>query len=68
MFDDIDHLTWRKSSRCANGACLEFAHRAETTYVRDSREPAGPRLDFTLDAWNGFVGAVKAGSFDAVTA
>jgi len=57
---------WRKSSYSgANGACIEVAHLPEAIAVRDSKDPAGPKLIFTRDAWTAFVESTKAERFTA---
>ncbi|MEU3461529.1 DUF397 domain-containing protein [Streptomyces sp. NPDC006733] len=50
-------LDWRKSSRsnAEGGACVEVATCPTTVHVRDSKDPAGPQLAFSPDAWAAFV-------------
>ncbi|AYF77524.1 DUF397 domain-containing protein [Nocardia yunnanensis] len=56
---------WYKSSRSANqDACVEVAHWALETGVRDSKNPGGPELMFPADEWAAFDSAVRAGKFD----
>jgi hypothetical protein len=58
---DLTHAQWRKSSySSANGACIEVAHLREAIAVRDSKDPAGPKLIFTRQAWAAFLEAAKA--------
>lgn len=60
---------WRKSSySCANGQCVEVASPAagDAISVRDSKNPRGPIVGFSSDAWGGFLTAAKRGGFDAV--
>jgi len=53
---------WRKSSYSgANGACVEVAHLPEAVAVRDSKDPTGPKLIFTPQAWAAFVDRTKSG-------
>ncbi|MFH9423203.1 DUF397 domain-containing protein [Streptomyces sp. NPDC017529] len=58
---------WRKSSYSGGegGSCVEVADHGPgaATPVRDSKNPAGPALLFSRDAWTGFVGAVKDDRF-----
>lgn len=62
MQQDILITAWRKSSYSSGtGQCVEVAdHVPGLVPVRDSKMPAGPRLDFNADAWATFVNAVKA--------
>jgi uncharacterized protein DUF397 len=49
---------WFKSSYSSgtNGeSCVEIATETGTTHVRDSKNPAGPRLTFSPAAWTRFV-------------
>ncbi|MFF2040042.1 DUF397 domain-containing protein [Kitasatospora sp. NPDC058170] len=56
---------WRKSSHSGgNGACVEItAPDAGAVAVRDSKDPQGPRLHFSSEAWNAFAAAAGAGAF-----
>ncbi len=55
--------SWRKSSRCAHGDCVEVGSpRAATVAVRDTwQHGAGPSLAFTPVAWRSFIAGVKHG-------
>ncbi|SFE19436.1 protein of unknown function [Actinacidiphila alni] len=58
--------TWRKSSYSGtnNDSCIEVADgHTSVVPVRDSKDPQGPALVFTADAWSAFVADVKAGVF-----
>ncbi|MDJ0346987.1 DUF397 domain-containing protein [Streptomyces sp. H10-C2] len=50
-------LEWRKSSHSGSegGQCVEVATCPGTIHVRDSKDPAGPALAFSADAWSAFV-------------
>lgn len=55
---------WRRSTRSTqNGQCVEVCERGETVAVRDSKNPAGPVLVFTVAGWAAFVDAAKNGEF-----
>ena len=49
--------TWRKSSFSGptNGGCVEVAWPAPLVAVRDSKNPAGPALNFPRPAWSNFL-------------
>lgn len=57
---------WTKSSRSTgNGACVEVKSPAvESVVVRDSKDPRGPVLTFSPEAWSAFVADVDGGSFN----
>jgi Domain of unknown function (DUF397) len=63
---DLATARWRTSSFSGNnGVCVEVAdldggYRA----VRDSKNPAGPALMFTVSEWAAFTTGVRAGEFD----
>ncbi|GAA4075903.1 DUF397 domain-containing protein [Actinomadura miaoliensis] len=53
---------WRKSSRSdtSGGQCVELAGIEGSVGVRDSKDPSGPKLMLTADAWR----ALRAGIVD----
>jgi hypothetical protein len=64
---DLSGAQWRKSKRSGDngGACVEVADAIPTVVgVRDSKDPTGPVLTFSPDAWRAFVRDTKAGAFD----
>ena len=58
---------WIKSSLSyANGNCVEVASLPGGEIgVRNSRDSAGPVLQFTSDEWHAFLGGVRNGEFDS---
>ncbi|GGM35038.1 DUF397 domain-containing protein [Micromonospora sonchi] len=61
--NDLTNARWRKSSRSAEGACVEVADNiGGVVGVRDSKDAAGPALLFDAAQWRSFVTAVKAGA------
>jgi hypothetical protein len=60
---NVDAVQWRKSTRCGSNACVEVANVAGTYLVRDSKDPDGAVLRFSVQEWAAFVDGVKAGDF-----
>lgn len=60
---DLACAKWRKSSHSGGGDnCVEVATNLPgIVAVRDSKNPTGPALAFTPDAWQAFLNRVKAG-------
>lgn len=57
---------WRKSSYSGadQGSCVEVADGfIGVVPVRDSKDPHGPALVFSPDAWQAFVAGVQLGEF-----
>lgn len=44
--------------------CVEVAAGEDRVTVRDSKNPDGPRLNFTHAEWRAFIRGVKAEEFD----
>jgi hypothetical protein len=63
--DEIVTL-WAKSSHSNTGAnCVEVARTSlGHVAVRDSKDPHGPQLRFTLDEWTAFVSGIRSGEFE----
>ncbi|MFC4053972.1 DUF397 domain-containing protein [Actinomadura syzygii] len=59
-------VQWRKSSRSDQhgGECIEVANLASMVAVRDSKDPAGPKLAFDLASWRAFTRRLKSSEFD----
>lgn len=56
----MSKLAWFKSSYSSQdgGDCIEVAPAPHTVHVRDSKDPEGPILRFTPDAWTEFIALV----------
>ncbi|NEA58887.1 DUF397 domain-containing protein [Streptomyces sp. SID13666] len=66
--DTLNDAAWFKSSYSDNqgGACVEGARLPDGSMaVRDSKDPHGPALIFTADAWQSFASATQNGEFPA---
>jgi hypothetical protein len=63
-------LRWIKSSfSFANGDCVEVAGLPDGSIgVRDSKDAAGPVLQFTHSEWQAFIGGARNGEFDHLAA
>lgn len=59
-------LRWRKSSRSSpNGSdCVEVAKLPHAVAVRDSKDPAGPRLSFSQAEWSTLAARINGGELD----
>ncbi|MEV7777421.1 DUF397 domain-containing protein [Kitasatospora sp. NPDC088351] len=67
MHSEEQPARWRKSSYSngQGGDCIEVDDNRPGT-VRDSKDPDGPRLRFTPDAWAAFIHAAVDGEFGDV--
>jgi hypothetical protein len=64
---DLTGAEWRKSSRSGGngGQCVEVAvNLPGVVAVRDSKDPDGPALVLTPEAFAAFTDAIRAGDFD----
>lgn len=62
---DLSRPRWRTSSHSSgNGECVEVAGSRPVVAVRDSKDPDGPVLRFTPDAWKAFTGRAKRSGSD----
>ena len=59
-----DEKAWRKSSRSQYNACVEVRFLGDCVPLRNSRDPDGPVLVFTVPEWDAFVEGVKLEEFD----
>ncbi|MDP9797054.1 hypothetical protein J2S43_005566 [Catenuloplanes nepalensis] len=48
---EVAHVAWRRSTRCDTSSCVEVANGNAGTRVRNSTDPAGPVLIFSVGAW-----------------
>jgi hypothetical protein len=58
MVDRLIGANWRKSTRSGdnNGNCIEVADNLPgIVAVRDSKDPGGPALTFSPNAWTAFI-------------
>jgi hypothetical protein len=54
--DERQNLTWRKARHSSgNGACVEIAASRGRIIVRDSKDPIGPILFYSAEAWRSFL-------------
>jgi len=59
----VEVAVWRKSTHSnAMGNCVEAGNGPGVVAVRDSKNPDGPVLAFTPDAWRSFLDAVRSGA------
>ena len=65
---DLSGATWRKST-CSGGAtnCVVVGSGLPLIVaVRDSKDPAGPKLTFAFGAWDTFTARVKSGNYNSM--
>lgn len=56
---------WKKSTYSGNNACVQVARTANgDVWVRDSKNPNSPILQFHPHEWQAFVAGVKDNEFD----
>jgi hypothetical protein len=57
---EVADARWRTSSHSSgNGACVEVADARPVVVVRDSKDPDGPALAFTPQAWQAFAARAR---------
>ncbi len=58
---DFSGARWRKSRRSnGQGSCIEVAANLPgIVAVRDSKDPGGPKLPVTREAWRAFTARLK---------
>ena len=57
---DLTGAVWRKAFASGSGNCVEVAvNLPGVVAVRDSKDPAGPALTFTPDAWRAFTSRLR---------
>lgn len=61
-------LAWRKSTASNSGDCVEVAFRRNCVLVRNSRDPSGSVLSFTMAEWLAFLVGARDGQFDGPNA
>ncbi len=54
--------TWRKSSRCSHGDCVEVGEESAScsVVIRDSKNDGGPQLRFSRKGWRRFIRELQA--------
>ncbi|MET8543472.1 DUF397 domain-containing protein [Kitasatospora sp. NPDC004799] len=65
MSHEYHGVKWRKSTYSnGQGDCIEVADGViGIVPVRDSKDPHGPALTFTSEAWRSFVVGIQVGDF-----
>ncbi|MFI0942383.1 DUF397 domain-containing protein [Streptomyces sp. NPDC021020] len=62
--NDLADALWFKSSYSnGTGECVEVVIIGDQVATRDSKDPSGPNLAFTAEAWTAFVRGVTLGEF-----
>lgn len=63
--DNCLQALWTKSTRSGVETCVQARQTADAVLVRDSKDPDGPHLRFTIPEWDAFTAGVKDGEFDS---
>lgn len=61
---DSDSPQWKKSSHSNSGSCVEVRRSGQWIKIRDSKDPAGPQLNFTEREWIAFLSGARDGEFE----
>jgi hypothetical protein len=58
--------SWRRSSFCMSGECVEIRIDTDSVHVRDSKDPVsrGAILTYSRTEWDAFICGAKRGEFD----
>lgn len=56
--------TWRRNTASGPNQCVEVAFAGQSVLVRNSRQPRGPWLSFTVPEWTAFLAGVRNGEFE----
>jgi hypothetical protein len=58
---DVSRAAWRKSTHSNNGGeCIEVAcSMSDAIAIRDSKNPDGPKLRFSPQAWKAFTATMQ---------
>jgi hypothetical protein len=59
MADTVPSLVWWKSKRSDVTGCVEVAFKDGSVLVRDSMNPSGPVLQFSVQSWKTFLDSVR---------
>lgn len=64
--NDLADADWRKGTRSGpySDNCVEVALVDRLVAMRDSKDPTGAVLFFTVAEWDAFVAGAKDGEFD----
>jgi hypothetical protein len=65
IVDPSPGLSWRKASASGHNGCVEVAPLTDGgVAVRDSKNVAGPMLEFNRHEWVSFLDGLGKGEFD----
>lgn len=56
--------SWRKAKKSGAGGCIEVSPATGGIAIRDSKDPTGPQLRYTIRELDAFFDGVKKGEFD----
>ena len=67
MRTSMQQLAWIRSSRCGSTTCAEFASDSRAAYLRDAKDPNGPWLEFSHEAWRTLIADIRDNHLDRST-
>ena len=58
------HRRWHISTFSGGNGCVEVREDNDTVFVRHSRQPEGPTLEFNRHEWRAFLAGVRNDEFE----
>jgi len=55
---------WKKSSRSAQGDCVEVNLSGDEVLIRDTKDRQGLVISVSTEAWQAFLDGIRDGQFD----
>lgn len=59
-------VEWLKATHCNHNACVEVGAGGDAILIRDSKNPGGPRLSVSADAFASMLDFARSGGLDVL--